>query len=112
MSGGADHPLEISVHDLKRRLDEGAAGTVVDVREPWETDICKIEGAALMPLSAFAEHVKSLSPGNPILIYCHHGGRSLQAAMWLRRNGFAEAASVRGGIEAWALAIDPETPRY
>lgn len=109
---GANHPLEISVHDLKRLLDEGAAGIVVDVREPWESDICKIAGASLMPLSEFAEHAKALSPGEPIHIYCHHGGRSLQAAMWLRRNGFAEAASVRGGIEAWALEIDPATPRY
>lgn len=112
MSGAAELPLEISVHELKRLLDEGASGTVVDVREPWETDICKIEGAALMPLSAFAEHAKSLDPARLIHIYCHHGGRSLQAAMWLRRNGFAQAASVRGGIEAWALEIDPATPRY
>ena len=112
MSGASDHPLEISVHDLKRLLDAGASGAVVDVREPWETRICKIEGARLMPLSAFAEHARSLDPAQPIHIYCHHGGRSLQAAMWLRRNGFAGAASVRGGIEAWALEIDPATPRY
>ena len=107
-----DVSLEISVHDLKRIRDEGASGTLVDVREPWETDICKIAGAKLMPLSEFAEHVKTLDPAAPLYMYCHHGGRSLQAAMWLRRNGFAQATSVKGGIDAWSLEIDPATPRY
>jgi rhodanese-related sulfurtransferase len=108
----AESQLEISVQDLTRLRGAGAAGLLVDVREAWETDICKIAGARLMPLSQFAEHAKSLDPDRPVYVYCHRGGRSLQAATWLRRNGFAEAASVKGGIEAWSLEIDPATPRY
>jgi rhodanese-related sulfurtransferase len=107
-----DLPLEISVQDLKRMRDEGAPAALVDVREPWETDICTIPGAALMPLSQFAEHVKSLDASQPIYVYCHHGGRSLQAAMWLRSSGFPKAVSVKGGIDAWSLEVDPATPRY
>ena len=107
-----DTPLEISVHDLKRLIDGGAAGAVVDVREVWEHETCRIPGSVLMPLSNFAKHVADLDPAQPIYLYCHHGARSLQAAMWLRRNGFAKAASVKGGIDAWSLEIDPATPRY
>ena len=110
MTGEA--PLEISVQDLKRIVDAGGNARVIDVREAWEAEVCKIPGADLMPLSAFAEHAKSLNAAEPLYIYCHHGARSLQAAMWLRGNGFAQAASVHGGIDAWSLEIDPSVPRY
>ncbi len=109
MSGGA--PFEISVHDLKRALDAGSA-TVVDVREPWEADIARIEGALLVPLGEFAERAETLRRDRPILVHCHHGGRSMQATQWLRRNGFDNASNVAGGIDAWSLEIDPATPRY
>lgn len=113
MSSGAakDFPLEVSVHDLKRALDEGSA-TVVDVREPWEAEIAKIEGAVLMPLGEFAERAKTLPRDKPILIHCHHGGRSMQATQWLRRNGYAQVSNVAGGIDHWSQAIDPGVPRY
>jgi adenylyltransferase/sulfurtransferase len=108
---GADYPIEVSVHDLKRALDEGSA-TVVDVREPWEADIARIEGAMLIPLSVFAAEAKELPRDKPILIHCHHGGRSMQATQWLRRNGYDKVANVAGGIDAWSQAIDPSVPRY
>jgi adenylyltransferase/sulfurtransferase len=108
---GADYPIEVSVHDLKRALDEGSA-TVVDVREPWEADIARIEGAMLIPLSVFAAEAKELPRDKPILIHCHHGGRSMQATQWLRRNGNDRVANVAGGIDAWSQAIDPSVPRY
>lgn len=111
MSAATDFPREVSVHDLKRALDEGGV-TVVDVREPWEAEIAKIAGVTLMPLGEFAERAKSLDADKPIYVHCHHGGRSMQATMWLRRNGFAKAANVEGGIDAWSLEIDPATPRY
>jgi rhodanese-related sulfurtransferase len=112
VSATSQLPLEISVQELKRRLDEGAPGVVIDVREPWETDICRIAGARLMPLSEFAAHLPTLAPAEPLYIYCHHGGRSFQAATWLRGNGFSKAQSVRGGIDAWSRDIDPSVPRY
>jgi rhodanese-related sulfurtransferase len=107
----ADVPLEISVHDLKRALDERSA-TVVDVREPWEAQIAKIDGALLIPLSEFATRARTLPHDKPILIHCHHGGRSMQATQWLRRNGYDNVSNVAGGIDAWSLEIDPATPRY
>jgi rhodanese-related sulfurtransferase len=105
-------PLEISVQELKRLRDEGSPGAIVDVREVWEHEICRIPGSVLMPLSNFAKHVADLDPAQPLYLYCHHGARSLQAAMWLRSTGFAQAASVKGGIDAWSLEIDPAVPRY
>ena len=109
--GSKDLPLEVTVHDLQRALDEGKP-VVVDVREPWEADIAKIEGATLMPLGEFVERAKVLDPAKPVYVYCHHGGRSLQATMWLRRNGFDKATNIKGGIDAWSLEIDPAVARY
>ena len=106
-----DVPLEVSVHDLKRALAEGSA-LVVDVREPWEAEFAKIAGAELIPLGEFAARAPSLPRDKPILIHCHHGGRSMQATQWLRRNGFAKVSNVAGGIDAWSLEIDPAIPRY
>lgn len=105
------YPIEVTVHDLKRALDEGSA-TVVDVREPWEADVAKIEGTLLVPLSVFAAQAKELPRDKPILIHCHHGGRSMQATQWLRRNGFDRVSNVAGGIDAWSREIDPAVPRY
>ncbi|MBL8665140.1 MAG: hypothetical protein JNM29_20060 [Candidatus Odyssella sp.] len=110
MSGGA-YPIEVSVHDLKRALDEGSA-TVVDVREAWEAEIAKIEGARLVPLGEFAARAAELPRDTPILVLCHHGGRSMQATQWLRRNGYDKVSNVAGGIDAWSREIDPAVPRY
>ena len=107
----ADFPIEVSVHDLKRALGEGSA-MVVDVREPWEAEIARIEGALLVPLGEFAARAKELPRDKPILIHCHHGGRSMQATQWLRRNGYDRVSNVAGGIDAWSREIDPAVPRY
>jgi len=106
-----DVPLEVSVHDLKRALAEGSA-LVVDVREPWEAEVAKIAGAELIPLGEFAARAPSLPRDKPILIHCHHGGRSMQATQWLRRNGFANVSNVAGGIDAWSIQHDASVPRY
>ena len=107
----ADFPIEVSVHDLKRALGEGSA-TIADVREPWEAEIARIEGALLVPLGEFAARAKELPRDKPILIHCHHGGRSMQATQWLRRNGYDRVSNVAGGIDAWSREIDPTVPRY
>lgn len=104
-------PLEVSVHDLKRALDTRAA-TVVDVREPWEAEIAKIEGSILIPLGEFTARGKELPQDKPVLVMCHHGGRSMQATQWLRRHGYVRASNVAGGIDAWSREIDPAVPRY
>jgi adenylyltransferase/sulfurtransferase len=109
-------PLEISVQELKAVLDSGmiAAGdaTLLDVREPWEAEICRIPGSTLVPLGALAMNASALERRKPIYVYCHHGARSMQATQWLRRNGFAGASNVAGGIHAWAEQIEPGMARY
>lgn len=89
-----------------------AAPVVVDVREPWEFERCRIEGSRSIPLRDLPAHAADLSPDDELVMVCHHGGRSAQAAMWLARNGFTRVHNLEGGVDAWALTVDPAMPRY
>ena len=99
-------------------LGDGIAGerrfVLVDCREPDEFDICRIGGSKLIPLSTFAiEATKHLPDKDlPVILYCHHGLRSSQAALYLKGKGYARAYSMAGGIEAWSLEVDSEVRRY
>jgi rhodanese-related sulfurtransferase len=104
--------LEITPAELKARLNSGEKLVLVDVREPWEHEICRIEGARLVPLGALAANVNTLPDVDEVICYCHHGMRSLDAAAWLRFQGFEKAKSLAGGIERWSLEVDPNVPRY
>jgi rhodanese-related sulfurtransferase len=104
--------LEIKPADVKERLDRGESLVLVDVREQWEYDVCRIEGARLVPLGSLAASLNTLPDVDEVICYCHHGMRSLDAAAWLRFQGFAKAKSLAGGIERWSVEIDPEVPRY
>jgi len=104
--------LEITPADVKARLDRGEKLFLVDVREPWEYEVCRIEGAQLVPLGTLAANVNALPDSEEVICYCHHGMRSLDAAAWLRLQGVARAKSLAGGIERWSLEIDPSVPRY
>jgi len=84
---------------------------LVDCRQPEEYALVHLPGALLLPLPDLAEHVPELDRSRPLLVYCHHGIRSINAAILLERAGY-EAMSVRGGIDAWSLRIDPDLPRY
>jgi rhodanese-related sulfurtransferase len=110
-----DLPLEISVQEAAVLLDNQPQLRLIDVREDDEYAICKIEGSQLVPLSNFAELVPGAlgePSGEQILVYCHHGARSLRAANYLRQKGYTGAQSVAGGIDQWSLQVDPEVPRY
>ena len=104
--------LEIQPAEVKARLDHGENLVLVDVREPWEFEICRIEGAKLVPLGALAGSLNRLPEVDEVICYCHHGMRSLDAAAWLRFQGFEKAKSLAGGIERWSLEIDSNVPRY
>jgi adenylyltransferase/sulfurtransferase len=95
-------------------LPAGERPRLIDCREPDEWDFCRIDGAELFPLSAFAEKAPALVSSSPrgLVVYCHHGMRSLRATAFLRSHGLADAFSMAGGIDAWSRAIDPEMPRY
>jgi len=104
--------LEISPADTKLRLDCGEKLLLVDVREPWEFEICRIEGAKLIPMGSIPANLQALDNGDEVICYCHHGMRSLDVAVWLRGQGVERAKSLAGGIERWSLEIDPRVPRY
>jgi adenylyltransferase/sulfurtransferase len=107
------YPLEISVEETKRLLDETPdAVMLIDVREPFEVETCRIAGAESIPMRQIPEHVGSLPKDKHLLIHCHHGGRSLRVTEYLRANGYDAVTNVAGGINAWSLQIDPSVPRY
>lgn len=87
---------------------------LLDCREPDEHATARIDGAKLIPMREIPERFAELERwrSKPIVVHCHHGMRSLRVAQFLRESGFAGAQSMRGGIEAWSLEIDPDVPRY
>jgi adenylyltransferase/sulfurtransferase len=103
---------EITVTELATLQREGRAPMLLDVREPVEWDIVHLEGATLIPLMTLPARVGELDPRAELVVYCHHGMRSLQAVEFLRAAGFSHARSLAGGIEAWAEEIDPSLNRY
>lgn len=105
-------PFDISVQDLKTWRDEGRELTLVDVREPHEHEICHIEGSTLISMNTLPERMGELDKDALIVVHCHHGPRSSHAVAYLRQNGFAKAANLTGGINAWSAQIDPSVPRY
>ena len=109
-----NHPLEIDVEMLRDKLAASDDFLLLDCREADEFEIVRLEQATLMPMSELAGRVEELEPhrGREIGVQCHHGGRSLRVAMWLRQRGFERACSLAGGIDAWALRIDPSLARY
>ena len=103
---------EISVADLRAKQSRGDAFVLIDVREPGEWEIARIEGATLMPLRSLPERLAELDSSREIVLQCHHGVRSMRALEFLHQSGYRKLKSVRGGIEAWSLEIDPSVPRY
>jgi rhodanese-related sulfurtransferase len=106
--------LEISAVDLSSQLQSGPTDLILlDVREPWEVATAKIDGAKTIPMGEIPSRVfQELDPEVRIVAYCHSGVRSMNAAVWLRNQGFEKAQSLRGGIDAWSREIDPRVPRY
>ena len=85
---------------------------VVDVREPWELELCRIDGSVSIPLPDVARRIDELPRDRPLVLVCHHGGRSQHAATLLAGAGFAQVHNLRGGVESWALDVDPSMKRY
>ncbi len=102
----------MTVDELKARIDRGDRPFLLDVREPFEHDLVRLEDDLLIPMGELAARQHELDPGREIVVYCHHGNRSGRATAFLRRQGFHRARNLRGGIEEWAAKIDPSLPRY
>jgi rhodanese-related sulfurtransferase len=106
-------PLEIPPQEVKQRLDAGEKLRLIDVREPQEFAIARIEGGDLIPMRTIPGALPQLSAGDlPLIVYCHHGVRSLNVVHWLREQGIENCQSMAGGIDAWSVSVDPNVPRY
>jgi len=85
---------------------------LVDVREPWEFDLTRIEGSLLIPLGELPRRVDELPRDRPLVMICHTGRRSQNAAMFLAQSGFTDVRNLKGGVEGWAVEVDPSMKRY
>ncbi|HVJ51358.1 MAG TPA: rhodanese-like domain-containing protein [Aliidongia sp.] len=107
-----DSPDAITVQELDGWRSAGRALTLLDVREPWELEICRFPEALSIPLQTLPGRIGEVPADRPVVVLCHHGMRSQQAVMWLRRNGVGNAVNLDGGIDAWAREIEPEMGVY
>ena len=85
---------------------------VLDVREPWEHEVCNIAGSRLLPMQDIPARVKELPTDTDIVVLCHHGMRSLQVAQFLKQSGLERVSNLSGGIAAWAAQVDPDMSQY
>jgi rhodanese-related sulfurtransferase len=107
-------PRQIHPNTLAQMLAAGEPVYLLDVREPSEHDYCRLPDSVLIPLGELSHRVADVDPppGSTVVVYCHHGIRSLSGAAILEANGIRESYSLAGGIEAWSTLIDPSVPRY
>ena len=109
-----DASLDVDVEQVKQMLDQNQQFLLLDCREPSELAVAKIEGSLHIPMRETIERQDELQEyrDQPIVVYCHHGGRSARVTHWLRANGFPQAQNMAGGIDWWSQTIDPDIPRY
>ena len=98
--------------ELKKRLDASEKLILLDVREPWEFSICKIEGSVNISMSEPEKLIDKLNANDEIIAICHHGMRSFQVCNYLENNGFNNTLNLDGGIDSWAKTIDTDMAQY
>ncbi len=104
--------IEVAPSEVKSLLERGEEFVFVDVRETWEYDAAHIDGSTLIPLREIPANLHRLQTAGEVVLFCHHGMRSLDAATWLRSQGVEGARSMSGGIDRWSVEIDPGVARY
>ena len=102
---------DLNPNQFKEKLTKDD-NTLIDVREKWELNVCRIEGAVSMPMSSIMETFSDLDPELSYSLYCHHGMRSMQVANFLLSKGFKSLFNLRGGIDAWSKEIDNSVEQY
>lgn len=114
MAQPSNVPLEIDCRSVKQKLDSQADFLLLDCREADEYQRVHIERAKLVPMSVIQERLPEIEAykQREIVVHCHHGGRSLKVTHWLRSQGFSNVKSMAGGIDQWAVEIDPNLARY
>lgn len=103
---------QITPEQLKKDLDEGKTPVILDVRETWEYEICHIDNSLHIGMSEIPTRLNELRPDDEIIVMCHHGGRSMQVGNYLESQGFKKIINLAGGIDAWAVSVDPSIARY
>lgn len=103
-----------SALDLKQRLQQpdSSAFILLDVREPWEFDICAIPNSILIPMGAISQQLDTLDKDTEIIVICHHGIRSRRVAQYMEQQGFNHMINLSGGVETWAREVDLDMPTY
>ena len=104
--------MNITVEELKARLDRGDDVYLLDVREPHETSICNLPASHLMPMGEIPRRLGELDRDRDVVVYCRSGHRSLHAVAFLRHHGFHRAVNLKGGILEWIDKFDPSQPKY
>ena len=102
----------MSARELKRKMDAHEVFELIDVREPFEYEIARIDGSKLIPLGEITERADELQRERTIVVHCHSGGRSAEAVRLLQQRGFTNVYNLEGGIDAWSEEIDPSVPKY
>lgn len=102
----------IDVIKLRDMLQSPTPPMVIDVREKWENELCQIPGSVLIPMAMLPEKLAGLPKDDPIVLHCHHGGRSGRATAYLMEQGFTNVFNLTGGIHAWSERIDPTVKTY
>jgi rhodanese-related sulfurtransferase len=103
---------EITPRELKARLDRGDPIVILDVRQDWETRLCRLDNPVHIPIEEIEYRTEELNPEDEIVVYCHVGQRSAAVAEYLTRLGFKNAKNLLGGLDHWAQTVDPAMPRY
>jgi rhodanese-related sulfurtransferase len=103
---------EATPAEVRRRLDAGDDLVLLDVREDDEVALCRIAGAIHIPMGEMTARITELDPDRDLVVYCHHGQRSAAVVAFLERHDFMRVENLQGGIERWAVEIDPTMPRY
>jgi rhodanese-related sulfurtransferase len=106
--------LEITPKELAEMMKRGDKVRLIDVREPWEYELTRIEGSELIPMGDVPARLPELyrDEESRLVCICHYGQRSMSVADWLRRNGIEDAQSLAGGVEAWRREVDATIPGY
>jgi len=103
---------EMTAQELKTRLDRGQPPVLLDVRQDWETKLCRLANAIHIPIEEIELRTEELDPQSEIVVYCHQGVRSAAVAEYLRGLGFADVKNLAGGLDFWARTVDPSMRRY
>jgi rhodanese-related sulfurtransferase len=104
---------EITPQELKTRLDRKDRPLLLDVRQDWETRLCRLDNAVHIPIEEIEVRTDELDPDDEIVVYCHQGVRSAAVAQYLREHhGFKDVKNLAGGLDLWARTIDPSMRRY